>query len=175
MAVEYFKNFPTITYNNKEVKNILLRAALREAVKKNRTYYLPLTVEEGERPDMISSDLYKDAGFDWLVRLANSDLIDPYFDWYLTDSQLNLKIAKKYGSLPAAVNTILYYRDNTNPDVNINNDTYNLLSVAQKGNYTAVTAYDYEISRNQNYQNIFVITPASSQEIASELEKKLNA
>lgn len=175
MAVEYFKNFPSITYNNKEAKNILLRAALRDSVKKNFSYYLPLTVEPGERPDMIGSDLYKDAGYDWLVRLANSDVVDPYFDWFLTDEQVELKIIKKYGSLATAISTVLHYTDNNDTNVIINTDTYNLLSPAERSNYTAVTAYDNEVSANFEYRNIFVVTPSSAQDVANELEKKLNA
>lgn len=175
MAIEYFKNFPSITYKNKEAKNILLRAALRDAVKKNLSYYLPLTVEPGERPDMIGSDLYKDAGYDWLVRLANRDIIDPYFDWYLTDEQIELKIVKKYGSIATAITTIIHYTDNSNPNVIINTDTYSLLSLAEQANYTAVTAYDYEVNSNLENNNIFVMRPDIAQDIANELEKKLNA
>lgn len=175
MAVEYFKNFPSITYKGKTAKNILLRAALKETVKKNFSYYLPLTIEPGERPDMISGDLYKDTGYDWLVRVANSDLVDPYFDWYLTDEQVELKIVKKYGSVVQAINTVLHYRDNSNSNAIINIDTYNLLSAGDKLNYTAVTAYDYETNNNLNYRSINVINPSYAKAIDSELEKKLNA
>lgn len=175
MAVEYFKNFPTITYKNKQAKNILLRAALKDTVKKNFTYYLPLTVEPGERPDMISGDLYKDTGYDWLVRIANSDVVDPYFDWYLTDEQVEMKIIKKYGSVVDAINTVVHYTDNTNTNVIINIDTYDLLSAQDKLNYTAVTAFDYETNNNLDHRNINVITPSFAQTIDNELEKKLNA
>jgi len=175
MAVEFFRNFPTITYNNKQAKNILLRAALREVVKKSYSYYMPLTVEPGERTDMIASDLYRDAGYDWLVRFANSDVIDPYFDWYLTDEQIELKLIKKYGSVTTAINTVVHYTDNANSSVIINTDTYDLLSAGDKTNYTPVTAYEYETNTNLDHRNIIVINPTYTQQIDNELEKKLNA
>lgn len=175
MATEYFRNFPTIAYGGKQAKNILLRAALKEAIKKYNTVFLPLTIEPGERPDMIASDLYKDAGYDWVVRFSNSDVIDPYFDWYLTDELVEAKIIKKYGSVATAINTVLHYKNNTNTDIIINVDTYTLMSAIDKADYSAVSAYEYETDLNLSHRNIAVLRPSDVQDLDNELEKKLNA
>lgn len=172
MAIEYFSNFPDILYRNQVAKNILLRAALREVTRKTTSVLLPLTLEFGERPDMIAHDLYKNSSYDWLVKFG-ANTIDPYFDWPLTDENLNKFVEKKYGSIPAAQSTIIHYEHNTE-DVKINKDTYDLLSVGDRANYTAVYAYDYLVAQNEAKLISTLISPDFASVIDRELEKKLN-
>lgn len=172
MAIDYFSNFPEIVYDNQLVKNILLRAALREATRTATDVTLPLTIEYGERTDMIAHDLYKNSGYDWLVKFS-AGVIDPYYDWPLTDTDFNKFIILKYNSIASAQNTILYYTHNTQ-DVQINPTTYNLLSPGEKSNYTSVSAYDYEYTENENKTISSMISPQFAQTIDNELEKKLH-
>jgi hypothetical protein len=172
MAIEYFSNFPDILYRNQVAKNILLRAALREVTKKNTSVLLPITLEFGERPDMIAHDLYKNSSYDWLVKFS-TNTVDPYFDWPLTDDNFNKFIQKKYGSIPAAQATILHYEHNTE-DVKINKTTYDLLSGAEQANYTVVYAYDYLVAQNEAKLITTLIAPDFASIIDRELEKKLN-
>jgi hypothetical protein len=74
----YFRRFPKINYNNQEVVNILTRVKILDTVKNNATIFLPYTVEEGERPDMVANFYYDDPKYDWLVLLSNQ-IIDPYY------------------------------------------------------------------------------------------------
>ena len=172
MAIEYFTNFPDIVYNEQTAKNILLRAALRDVTKNTTSVYLPFTLEYGERSDLIAYDLYKNSGYDWLVKFANGT-VDPYFDWPLTDYNLEKFLEVKYGSLPEALATILHYKHNTE-DIIINVDTYTLLSGAEQINYTAVNAYDYWIDNNNKKLITNIIAPEFAGNIDIELEKKLN-
>lgn len=173
MAINYFANFPKITYKNKKARNILLRAAIRDTVKQNVSVYLPLTLEDGERTDMISQDLYNNAGYDWLVKFAN-DIIDPYFDWLLDDYKFSQFIDKKYGSIENALSQILYYKNVDQPDITITVDTYNLMTIDEKPFYVMVTAYDYEVEKNEARRIVDIISPEYANIISNELEKKLN-
>lgn len=172
MAIDYFSNFPDILYKGQAAKNILLRAALREVTRKTTSVLLPLTLEVGERSDMIAHDLYKNSSYDWLVKFGNNT-IDPYFDWPLTDYDLNKFVEKKYESVPAAQGTILYYL-HSNGDIKINIDTYDLLSGSEQINYTPVYAYDNIVEENEKKLITNLIAPEFANVIDNELEKKLN-
>lgn len=172
MAINYFSNFPDIIYKGQTAKHILLRAALRDVTRKATSVMLPLTLEYGERTDMIANDLYKNSGYDWLVKFS-TNIIDPYFDWPLTDYDLEKYLEKKYGSLPAAQSTILYYT-HVNGDIKINKDTYNLLTGPEQADYTPVYAYNEIVSNNDKKLLVSLIAPEFASTIDNELEKKLN-
>jgi hypothetical protein len=171
MATEYFNNFPSINYKNKQLKNILLRAAIRPSTIQNEFVYMPLTLQEGERPDVVANDLYNNSFYDWVIRLTN-DQIDPYYDWYLTQEQFERYLISKYGSLAGAIGTIVHYKNKTYPTVIINPYTYN--NIEDSANYEPVYAYDYEEQLNESKKNINVIQPITVQKFDKELEKKLN-
>lgn len=173
MAIEYFDNFPSVTYNNKDAKNILLRVGVRESTIKPNYIFMPLTVQEYERPDTIANDLYDNSVYDWTIRLVNKQ-VDPYYDWYLSNEQFEKYLVKKYGSLKNASLTIVYYKHNTQSGIVINNTTYDLLSSQDKTDYTAVTAYDYENQLNESKKNILVVSPQVIDVMARDLETKLN-
>jgi hypothetical protein len=173
MAIEYFDNFPSVSYKNKEAKNILLRVGVRESTIKPNYVFMPLTVQEYERPDTVANDLYENSVYDWAIRLVNKQ-VDPYFDWYLSTEQFEKFLVKKYGSLKAAMQTIVYYQHTTETNITINTTTYDLLTVSDKADYTAVTAYDSENSANETRKNVIVVNPQVIDNMARDLEKKLN-
>lgn len=172
MAIAFFNNFPTISYKNKKVKNILLRAALRDVVRNNASVYLPLTLEDSERTDMIAADMYNNSDYDWIVKFS-ANVIDPYHDWLMTDEQMKSFIIKKYGSMEAAMTKIIYYKNTIN-DTIINNDTFTQLSLSEINNYLPVYAYDMEVEKNETKRSVNVISPEFVSAISNELEKKLN-
>jgi len=172
MSVEYFSNFPLILYKGKVARNILLRAALRDTVKDNLSAYLPLTLEAGERTDMIAADLYNNSAYDWIVKLG-ANVVDPYYDWLLSDTQIEAHMKKKYGSLEYTQSVIIHYKHITE-DIIINIDTYNLFDSIGRSDYTPIYAYDEIIESNFNKSNISAIEPGAVTTIDRELEKKLN-
>lgn len=171
MATEYFKNFPTTSYKGKQVKNILVRAIIKPNVIENDFVYMPLTVQEGERVDMIANDLYENSFYDWVIRQVNTQ-IDPYHDWYLTSEQFERFLKSKYGSLESALSTIVHYRNKTYTGVRITPYTY--ANIPDAADYEPVYAYDYEEELNEKKKNINVIQPSIVQELDRQLEKKLN-
>ena len=83
MSTSYFKNFPTISYGDALVTNIIARAKLDSTVRNKASVFFPYTVRDGERPDIIAGNYYEDPNFAWLIYLAN-EMLDPYFEWPLT-------------------------------------------------------------------------------------------
>jgi len=170
MSSNYFKNFPEVVYKGSPAKNIMLRVTVKPAVIENNFVFMPLTMQEGERADMIANDLYNNSNYDWVLRLVNNQ-IDPYYDWYLTTEQFENFIRAKYGSVAEALATIVHYRHLTE---NIIINPYTYANIENAGDYEPITAYDYEEQLNEQKKNIDVLQPAVVQTLDQQLEKKLN-
>jgi hypothetical protein len=107
----FFTKFPIISYNGQLAVNLIPKIKFTEAAKRTGAVYYPYTIEEGERPDIIAANYYDDARYSWLIYMVN-DIMDPYYDWPLDDSQFKEFIVKKYGSIESATETILFWRVN---------------------------------------------------------------
>lgn len=102
---KYFSKFPAITYNGQIAKNILCRPKLAsDRFNAPNTFY-DYTLPEEQRADVVSNDYYDNPDYAWLIYLANG-IVDPYHDYFLSETDFNLYVAKKYGSLNTAMNTI---------------------------------------------------------------------
>jgi hypothetical protein len=84
-----------------------------------------------ERPDQFSYRYYKDPYQSWLIYLANK-IVDPYYEWYLSDTEFIDYIEKKYGSLYTAQTKIKNYKNNWIGVENISSSYYNSLPAAMK-------------------------------------------
>lgn len=126
---KYFDRFPSINYDGNIAKNLLSKVDFTETSKKNINSSFDFTVTEAAaRPDLLAEAAYKNPHYDWLIYLANG-MLDPYYDYCLSNSNLDLFIESKYGSTVDAMKKILYYRNNWAPDTStISEDIYNGLS-----------------------------------------------
>ncbi len=120
MASSYFKNFPTVVYNNSLATNIIARVKINSAIRDKTAVFFPYTVREGERPDVIASNYYEDPNFAWLIYYANETL-DPYFEWPLSANEFQEFVSAKYGSAAKAQDTIAFFRNNWQADDTIIN------------------------------------------------------
>lgn len=134
---DYFSRYPLILYNNTVATNLLVRARLREKIRKLfSSYYLFYVIPEGLRGDNVAYDYYNQSRKDWLVYLSN-DYIHPLCEWYKTDLALNNHIASKYGSLENARTKIAAYRTNWKSDGRkITTTEYDGLTSGQKKYWT---------------------------------------
>lgn len=111
MSEKYFTKFPKITYANTACLDITRRVTLDTSIAKSPSIYYSYALKTGTRPDIIAENYYQDSYLDWLLFL-NNGIIDPYFDWYMSDYEFNKFIVKKYGSLEIAQKKINYYELN---------------------------------------------------------------
>ena len=117
MPERYFEKFNTITYANAQVVDITERVVFTENTLKNPYVYYLDDINNETRPDQYAADYYGDSYYSWLLYLANKT-IDPYYDWYMSDSVFNDFIDKKYGSGDIAQAKTYFYRNNwPNADV----------------------------------------------------------
>jgi hypothetical protein len=200
--MRYFEAFPVINYNDISVKNILLRVKLLESAKSVRSVYHPFTLREGESPQKIAYDYYGSTEYAWLIFLVNN-IVDPYYDWPLSTVEFENHIKKKYGSLAAAQEEILYYQKKpvqfyisiADPSEYIladgfEGDTsgYNLITRTDidikispesyaanpDAAFTPVDAYTFEEIANENKRNIRLLDKTYARIMDTELKNLLS-
>lgn len=117
----YFKNFPLTYYtldDNRTVQvvtNTFLRTIFTEELKNNYTVYDEYDIVDGETPEIVAYKVYGNSELHWIVLMLN-DVIDPRYDWLLSQSQLKTYVESKYGSL----NSVHHYEDSNGNTVSGN-------------------------------------------------------
>ena len=122
----YFTQFPKIQYNI--LGNIFAFTDITRTVKIDRslslvdtiTEYTYYTIQDGERPDIISNELYGKPDYYWTFFAINEHLKgNLYYDWPLSDQKLDNMIANEYDYCSA-----ITFRPVTNIIAEFNNKTY---------------------------------------------------
>jgi hypothetical protein len=113
--MKFFNKLPIISYNGQVARNFLARARLTDQTRNNHRIFYPYTVTEQDRIDHISHKYYDDSDYMWMIYLAN-DIVDPYFDLYLNDTNFDRYITDKYGSIANAQQQIIHWRNNWETD-----------------------------------------------------------
>lgn len=140
----YFNFFPTISYANGLATNVITKIRFNESVQENLAIFYPYTIKQGERADQIAARVYDDAKLDWIIYLSNN-IMDPYYDWPLSQEQFNQYIKEKYGSVVKA-EQISFYRNNYQYDDSLlSPTTYDSLSSTLKKYYSPLLGYNENI------------------------------
>ena len=112
----YFDKFPQIQYSNTASIDITRRVTITDIAYFNPYIFYTYDISEHERPDQFSYRYYDDQFKTWLVYLSNK-IVDPYYEWYLSDDEFNSFLTTKYGSVVESQQKIDYYRNDwTNSD-----------------------------------------------------------
>jgi hypothetical protein len=109
----YFSRFPVIEYGDDQLKcvNIAKNIALNPNLAGRPVLFYPYEIQHNMRPDVVSYGYYNDSYLEWLIFLANG-ILDPYYDWYLSDEDFIEFIKKKYGSIEEAQQKVRHYAIN---------------------------------------------------------------
>jgi hypothetical protein len=184
----YFKEFPTVNYDIDKsnqsllLTNLTLRFRILDVLKDRGVVFYNYDVKDSDRPDIIAEKLYGDGTLDWIILLTN-DIVDPYYDWPLTQSNLENFITTKYGSISVAqANTHHYERilskQKKHTDgkiiperaVEVDLTTYNSLGSA---NRRLVTNYDFEVNENDKKRKIKLLDKRFIPFVKNEYKKVL--
>jgi len=130
----YFANFNQIQYSNNTIVDITERVVDLKNMLNNPYIYYPVDISQGVRPDMLAYTNYSDPYTSWLIYLSNN-IIDPYYDWYLTNREFNNYIKDKYGSVQSAMLKVSYYINNYVDQPTIQIADFNALTPLQKTYY----------------------------------------
>ena len=143
------------------IVNITQRAKIAERLRQHTTTMHDYVIGEGERPDTVAMNLYGDVKYTWVVLLMNN--IMTLYDWPMTNSEFELYLIGKYGSLTNSQNqgtrtdaawsaAKFYY---TTEGDRVDATTYASLGTRQG---TTNTPYTQEVEDNDTRRTIKVVS-----------------
>ena len=89
--------FPWSEQQYKVAKNIFRRFKINDSALDTAMYFRKLTVTDADRPDVISQKVYGTSDYDWVILMSNN-VINPYFDWPMSQPVLDDYINQKYAA-----------------------------------------------------------------------------
>lgn len=144
--MNYFNKFPIINYNGHLAVNLLTRAQLSEQTRSQRSIFYPYTIRDYDRADNLSENYYDSPEYSWLIWMTN-DIVDPYYDYPLSDDDFDVYVTDKYGSIAQANRKIKYYRTKwANEEGVISISAFNALTSGFKKYYSPVTDENYTVT-----------------------------
>ena len=174
----YFNRVPEILYlkydKNPEdgtyitIRNIFARIKLIDDIVPGSTILEDYFVEDGQRPDTVSMDFYRDPGFDWIIMMINN-IKNLYSDWPMTKVVFEEYVNSKYDDvegihhyetveqtyegeviLPGGLEVGEAYRFIT-PEGN---------TLSAEDSRGKVSNYIYELRKNDKKREIYILRPA---------------
>jgi len=154
--MNYFDNIPLLTINGYTTKDITRRAHISNLIKNKADFFYFYNVKDGEKIEDVAYNHYEDAGLHWLVMLMN-DIVDPFYDWVLSNKELDAYIAAKYTDPEATHHWLLngvIYNHNVQGSVAISNR-------------------QFEIDENEKKRKIQLVRPDYINQILREIKTLL--
>lgn len=118
--MDYFSQIPLVEYANLQnangtstvvLTNLMTRSAFLKEIVENTSLFYEYNVKDGETSEIIADKLYGSPDRAWIVLLFNN-LMNPYYDFPLTQDQLHDLIIAKYGqSIEDAQTTLHHYEE----------------------------------------------------------------
>jgi len=102
MATNFFSEYPKISYSlddfesRQVVVDIFKRVVLSKEYLENSLYFEEYEVLHGETPEEVSYRFYGTTKLHWAVLMFNN-IIDPRFEWPVSEESLYKIVEKKYG------------------------------------------------------------------------------
>lgn len=152
-------------------KNLIAKPSLFMPLFDQPTSFYDYVISDDMRPDQVAYFYYDDPSLVWLIFLANK-IVDPYYQWPMTDRQLDEYLKAVYGN----DDPILHYKHNTTGAI-ISTDTYTLNGTFSKiiaGQYTAVRAVASAREENDKKRTIKLLDKKFASKAKSELKRVMN-
>ena len=174
----YFNRVPEILYlkydKNPEdgtyiaIKNIFARIKLIDDIVPSSTILEDYFVKDGERPDTIAMDFYRNPGNDWIILMINN-IKNLYSDWPMTQSVFEEYVNSKYDDVSAIhhYETVEQkYEDEVILPAGLEvGEAYRFITpegntLSAENSRGPVSNYVYELRKNDKKREIFVLRPA---------------
>lgn len=160
----YFQNFPYTYYTLDDgttvqvITNITQRVQFSDELKNSLSLFDEYDVVDGETPELVADKFYNNPELHWVILHAN-EIIDPRFEWVLSQSDLEKYVAEKY----IDVNAVHHYEDTNGVVVNgivyleSNNEFQNMFADQAIVN-TTNSGTGYITAKNSNSNVLITVT-----------------
>jgi hypothetical protein len=171
---QYFSNIPLVDYRGVKLRDLMTNARIAREVLEQDIVFYPYTLQDGDIPTSVAFDYYGSVEFDWLVLLSNG-MVDPVFDWYMSQDDFDSYIDANYGSSSVAQTFIHHYESSQGGlEYTTTSYQYNATGLDENGlPLYPVDYYTWEMRKNEAKRSIVLINKKHASAIALELEKKL--
>lgn len=158
----YFDKFPTTIYsfdgkNATLITDFMRRVAIPKAVKENLALYEKYDIQDGDTPEIVADKIYRNPQLHWIILLVN-EIIDPRYDWCMSQEDLNTFVASKYGD----VYGVHHYEDEYGYTVDSD----------YLGAYP-VSNFEYEDRKNEERRSIRILSPQFVTAFIQQFEKEI--
>ena len=168
----YFNSiFPKIKYdptgngNPIEIQDILTRIVTRKNVASRNVLFAKHAVTDAETPESLSLQYYGTIKHYW-VNLMINKYYDRYYDWPLTERNLQKYVVSKY-AVPSSINHYEISQESGNTEIKIT------VEVADYPSATPITNMEHERYLNDKRKNIKVLKKVYIESFVSEFNSLL--
>ena len=157
-----FDFYPYIQYNNQKATFILAKSEIVSQYLNNYNTFYNYTIKDGERADIVAYKEYDDSSLDWIIYVINN-VIDPYYDWYMTYDNFVAYLESKYKMAAYRLTAVphhYYYAGLPSdlPEViasyNYTMTPENYINLNSPPGWNKVSIWDYENQINENKREI---------------------
>jgi hypothetical protein len=169
----YFSKFPLTgvfasdNVNFTIVTDITKRVAIKNYIKTNFSIFDEYDIQESDTPEILAYNLYGSTEYHWIILLMN-DIIDPRFEWPLTQEQLVRYARNKYGETDEEIYATHHYEADIDDSTIVDFDDENF------PNKVSISNMDYEININETKRRIKILKPQYVAQLNQEFEKIIN-
>ncbi len=193
--MKFTEQLPTLTYTGVSIVDISVRFNALKSAKNYYSFFYEYALRDGDTAERTSYDLYGTHDYWWILYAIN-DVIDPFYDWLMTDEEVG-----EYANLAYSdMNDIHHYADESsktysclgyNQDIVANTRTqcislggvweFNKDSILifnqnnAQGTLLPVTNLEYEIDKNQEKRRISVVPVEHIGQIYGDLNREVTA
>ena len=177
----YFSELPKTKFLNQTIVNLAVGVKLHKLIQNDAFALLNYAVKDGESPDTVAFNYYDDPSYAWLVLLSNN-IIDPYFEWPLSQRNFESFLRQKYGSISVAQSTVERYERRLYEESQHNDGLGNIITVparfvtVDKSTFDSllpaerriIYKYDHEENKNEAKRKIKILDEDFVPELVSQ-------
>ncbi len=172
----FFHKFPYVDYDilgngeKQKIRNFFKRFDFRNKIRKYGSIYTKWIIRDEDTPQVIAHKLYNSTHYYWIVLMINQ-MLDPFFDFPMTELELLDYIDKKYGVENRYA--LHHYESIDTGDIA---DLPSGIIVDEKYPFKKeISNHEYELKKNDNKRHILLLKPEYLEQVLQELESILNS
>ena len=158
-----FEKFPKTLYsfdgrNAVLITDFMRRVAVPRSVKENLSLYELYDIVDGDTPEIVADKVYQSPHLHWIILTLN-EIIDPRFDWCLSQENLVAMCQHKYENI--------YGTHHFEDEVGM------VVDSDYPGAYP-VSNFEYEDQQNEAKRRIRILSPQFVSEFIKQFENEIS-